>query len=70
MLTIEQANAIKDALRATQEMWDHLHRFGLSGALMREYNDALTVLEKDFAGRLAQLTLGVLAADESQGGKA
>jgi hypothetical protein len=47
-----QATPIRDALRSVQEMWDELHRRGLNPQLMRRYSDAITVLERDFTGRL------------------
>lgn len=48
-----QATPIRDALRDVQEMWDELHRRGLNPQIMRRYSDAISVLERDFTGRLA-----------------
>lgn len=47
-----RAKRILDALRAMQEMWDHLRRKGLNEVLMREYSAALRVLEEDLKVRL------------------
>jgi hypothetical protein len=49
-----EGSAIRDALRLMQEMWDELDRRKLNRTLMRQYADALSVLEKDFLKRIAE----------------
>ncbi|MDF2461995.1 MAG: hypothetical protein K0Q43_230 [Ramlibacter sp.] len=55
----EHCRKITRALRTVQEMWDELERRKLNPILMREYSDAISVLENDLKARLPTDESGV-----------